>query len=118
MPVLKHAKKKLRQDVKREQENKRIKTMFKKLLKQAKAQPNAENFSKAYSALDKAAKEHVIHKNKAARLKSSIAKATDGKVSAPAKTKSAKTPAKAAPKKTVKAKSAKSSAKKTASKKK
>jgi small subunit ribosomal protein S20 len=103
MPVLKHAKKKLRQDVKREQANKSIKTMFKKLLKQAKANPNKETFSKAYSALDKAAKNHVIHANKASRLKSTLAKATDTKAAAPTKTALPKATTKSAKSKATKA---------------
>lgn len=75
MPVLKHAKKKLRQDKKRTVDNLKIKNLYKKLLKQAKAKPSAESISAAFSAVDKAAKKFIIHKNKAARLKSSLAKA-------------------------------------------
>lgn len=102
MPVLKHARKKLRQDVKRERENKHVKVMFKKLLKNAKANPTAASVSEAFRAVDKAAKKNVIHKNKAARLKSSLSKATGsassgqaaGKVSASAKKTTAKPAAK------------------------
>lgn len=78
MPVLKHAKKKLRQDVKRTRQNKRVKTLYKDLLKKAKATPNTETMSAAFSSIDKAAKLFVIHKNKAARLKSSLAKIASG----------------------------------------
>lgn len=105
MPVLKHAKKKLRQDVRREKENKKVKDTFKRLLKKAKAAPTSEAVRLAVQAVDKAAKEHVIHKNKAARLKSSLSKANGDsattKTSTTKKTATKKTPAKkASPKKT------------------
>lgn len=74
MPVLKHAKKKLRQDVKRTQANKSIKTIFKNLVKKAKTAKTPETISAAYKAIDKANKANIIHANKAARLKSSIVK--------------------------------------------
>ncbi|GIW61386.1 MAG: hypothetical protein KatS3mg089_0238 [Patescibacteria group bacterium] len=74
MPVLKHAKKKLRQDIKRTRANKRIKSLYKQLLKKAKENPTAEAVSVAFKAIDKAAKRNVIHTNKAARLKSALSK--------------------------------------------
>ncbi len=74
MPVLKHAKKKLRQDIKRTRANKRIKALYKQLLKKAKENPTAEAVSVAFKAIDKAAKRNVIHTNKAARLKSALSK--------------------------------------------
>lgn len=87
MPVLKHAKKKMRQDKKRTLQNKRVKSVFKALLKKARQNPSKESVSKAFSSLDKAAKQNIIHKNKAARLKSSLAKLlTDEKKPATLKT--------------------------------
>ena len=56
MPIIKSAKKKLKQD-------------------KAKKEPKANNLKKAYSLLDKAAKRKIIHKNKASRLKSQLAHA-------------------------------------------
>ncbi len=79
MPVLKHAKKKLRQDKKRTVDNLRIRKVYKKLLKAAKLQKTTEAVSAAYQAIDKAAKKNIIHDNKAARLKSSLAKVVSGK---------------------------------------
>jgi small subunit ribosomal protein S20 len=122
MPILKHAKKKLKQDKKRTIRNKQIKDTFKRLVKIAKIDKAAESVSKAFSAVDKAAKENIINKNKAARMKSSLTKhvASDAVVAtAPKKavgkkktTKKA-TAAKAAPKasKTTGAKKAKPSSK-------
>lgn len=74
MPVTKSAKKKLRQDKKRRERNKKLINLFKNLIKKAKKQPSEKTIRAAVAALDKAAKKNVIHKNKAARLKSSIAK--------------------------------------------
>jgi small subunit ribosomal protein S20 len=97
MPVLKHAKKKLRQDIKRTADNLRIKETYKKLLKAAKAKPSTESISKAFQAIDKAAKNNIIHDNKAARLKSALARtvsanprATDTSKQKTAKAKSSK----------------------------
>jgi small subunit ribosomal protein S20 len=74
MPVLKHAKKKLRQDVRRTRDNKRVKTLFKALVKKARVTKSDDTLSSAYQAIDKAAKQNIIHPNKAARLKSSLVK--------------------------------------------
>ncbi len=74
MPVLKHAKKKLRQDKKRTVRNAKVKQLYKDSLKKARTQPTVEAIRHAVSAIDKATKKHLIHKNKAARLKSSLAK--------------------------------------------
>lgn len=74
MPIIAGAKKKLRQDIKRAEQNRLIETAFKKVLRDARKYPKPELLQKAYSALDMAAKKHVIHKNKANRLKSRLAK--------------------------------------------
>lgn len=79
MPVLKHAKKKLRQDKKRAFDNLKIKNNYKKLLKAARAKKSADALALAYQAIDKAAKKNIIHDNKAARLKSSLANVVSGK---------------------------------------
>lgn len=74
MPITKSAKKKLRQDKKRTAHNRAIKQNIKSLLKNARRSPSSEAFSKLSSALDKAVKTHLIHKNTSARLKSRISK--------------------------------------------
>ena len=74
MPVIKSAKKKLRQDKKRTALNKKLKNLFEKLVKLAKKSPTDKNIKSAISATDKAAKKNIIHKNKAARIKSSLSK--------------------------------------------
>src|SRR5687767_12706500 len=95
MPLLKHAKKKLRQERKRELHNQSLTTAFKNLLKTAKKTQTAESVSKAFSAVDKAAKKNLIHKNKAAHIKSGLAKMTAGGAqAAPKKAAASKAPAK------------------------
>ena len=80
MPIIKSAKKKLKQDKKRTQKNLRYEIAYKKIIDQVKKHKKAdkafhlnEYLKKAYSAIDKAAKQKIIHKNKAARLKAKVA---------------------------------------------
>lgn len=100
MPVLKHAKKKLRQDKKRTLRNKKVRTVFRTLVKKATNNPTVEAVSEAFSQIDKAAKKNLIHKNKAARMKSSLAKMIGAEKKAPVKAKT-NTKKKAAVKKSV-----------------
>lgn len=93
MPVIKSAKKKLRQDKARTARNKAVEELMKKLLKKAKASPTSENIRLAVQATDKAAKKYIIHKNKAARVKSALAKIGSSKEGAKAPTTKAKTKA-------------------------
>lgn len=74
MPAIKSAKKKLRQDKKRQERNKQIKDDFKKAVKAAKAKPTLETIRIAVKASDKAAKSGIIHENKASRIKSFLSK--------------------------------------------
>lgn len=74
MPIIKQAAKKLRHDHKRSVEIKRVRSRLQKLVKSMRKTPTQKSLTRAFSALDKAAKTHVIHKNKAARLKARLAK--------------------------------------------
>lgn len=73
MPLLKHAIKKMRQDARKRIKNRKINTELKTVLKKAYENPNPENVSKAFSRIDKAVKINLLHKNTAARKKSSLA---------------------------------------------
>ena len=80
MPITKSAKKALRQNLTNRARNTAKKEAYKKAVKvyrkivvEKKADAAAE-LSKAFQALDKAAKTNVITKNKANRLKSRLAK--------------------------------------------
>lgn len=96
MPVIKSAKKKLRQDKKRQAHNDVVEQTMKKALKAAKKAPTAEAMRVATKATDKAVKHHIIHRNKAARVKSALAKLIAGK-EAPKTEKATATTAKKAP---------------------
>ncbi|OIN90034.1 30S ribosomal protein S20 [Candidatus Beckwithbacteria bacterium CG22_combo_CG10-13_8_21_14_all_01_47_9] len=72
MPILKSAIKKLKVDRRREKENAAIRQNYKEALKAARAKKSAAAVTKAFSALDRAAKKKIIHKNRASRLKSRL----------------------------------------------
>lgn len=74
MPVIKSAKKKLRKDKVREIKNSILRDSFKKALKDAAKKPSPEKVRTAIRAADKAVKNKLIHKNKAARIKSRLSK--------------------------------------------
>ncbi|EKD86833.1 MAG: hypothetical protein ACD_37C00133G0002 [uncultured bacterium] len=74
MPVTKQAKKKLRKDRKREIKNQVLKAGFKKIVKNTRKSPTVKRLSAAAKVIDKAAKKGIIHKNKAARIKSRLTK--------------------------------------------
>jgi len=74
MPLLKQARKKMRHDKKRTLQNKDKKIALKKLVKVMRKTPSVSNLTSVFSKLDKAVKTNLIHKNKANRLKSRLAK--------------------------------------------
>ncbi len=79
MPNIKSAEKKMKQDKKREKRNEKIVAEYEKSLRlviknKGKTKKGVSFIKDAYSKIDKAAKKHVIHKKKAARLKSRVAK--------------------------------------------
>jgi len=86
MPTILSAKKKLKQDVRRTAVNKVYRTKMRLALKEAREKKTAKAVMAAYSALDKAAKKRVIHKNKAARLKSRLIKLVKKTSKTPKKT--------------------------------
>ena len=79
MPVTKSAQKALKKDRRRMVVNQLIRRQFKAALKKARLDPNLKNLSQAAKILDRAAKKRVIHPNKAARLKSRLAKLSQKK---------------------------------------
>lgn len=102
MPVIKSAIKKLRRDRKREKENNAFRKTLDARVRAAKKQKNGKAVSSAVSILDLAVKKNLMHKNRAARIKSSLSKLSKPAPKAVSKT----------------AKSSKPSKKNTASKKK
>jgi len=74
MPITKSAIKKLRADKKKAIFNKATKTKAKTAMDNFKELLSLESLSKAFSAVDKAAKKGVIKKGKANRIKSRLSK--------------------------------------------
>lgn len=74
MPVIKSAIKKMRKDKVRTARNRSREDNLKALIKKAKLTKSKKDLQAAFSALDKAAKVHLIHPNKTARLKSRLSK--------------------------------------------
>jgi len=69
MPITKSAKKSLRVSLRQQKENSRVR----KLLKEAIRKSSKERLPEVFSAIDKAVKFGIIHRNKAARLKGRFA---------------------------------------------
>jgi small subunit ribosomal protein S20 len=78
MPNIKSAKKKLKQDAKKTRKNTTYKKTLRKTVKKT-GKMKSSDLKKAYSTIDKAAKKGLIHKNKAARLKSRISRSSSKK---------------------------------------
>ncbi len=74
MPVIKQALKKMRRDRKRTKDTMRVRDSVRSVVKSMRRTPSKKALSHAFQILDKAAKKNIIHKNKAARLKSRLAK--------------------------------------------
>lgn len=84
MTNIKGSQKALKQSKTRRELNNSIKSKIKTLLRSLKTNGKTpdilnENYKELQSVLDKASKNKVIHKNKAARLKSRIAKLANAK---------------------------------------
>ena len=69
---------------------KKVKNTYKLAIKTAKEKKDAKSVSVAFKAIDKASKKSMMHKNKAARMKSALSKLVGGSASnaAEVKTKS------------------------------
>ena len=119
MPLLPNAKKALRVSKRKTVVNSRVRSIVKTMVDKVKKSPTAENLRSAYSSVDTAVKQNLIHKNKAARVKAQLSKLVKpakkaekvavAKVATTTAKKAAakKTTKKAAPKKTTAKKTAK-----------
>jgi small subunit ribosomal protein S20 len=107
MPIIKSAKKRVKVAKKATIRNSKTKRSLKDALKAFSRSSSSASLKGAQSSIDKAAKKRVIHKNKAARLKSQAAKKAKA-----AGVKVTKTVAKKAPVKKVAPKTTKAKAKK------
>lgn len=84
MPVTDAAKKAVRRDENRTRYNNRRRKKMREAIKEVKSLVEEEDFAEAkealpaaYKAIDKAAKDSIIHQNKAARKKSKLSKMVD-----------------------------------------
>lgn len=74
MPVTKTAKRALRVSHKKTAFNSKLNEKLEIALRMAKKKPTDKNISTASSIIDRAAKKNLIHKNKAARIKSQLSR--------------------------------------------
>lgn len=74
MPLLQNAKKALRVSKKKAEQNRVVKSKMKTLIDKARKAISQASLSEAFSAIDRSARKHIIHPNKAARLKSQLSK--------------------------------------------
>ncbi len=72
MPILPNAKKALRVSERKTIVNSRIRSRLKTMMKKFRQEPSESLLADTMSAIDRAAKNKIIHKNKAARLKSQL----------------------------------------------
>lgn len=80
MPLIKSAIKKVRKDKSRTTRNQKREAILKTLVKKARKDNTPVALSKVFSALDKAVKVNLIHRNKASRLKSRLSKGNAGSI--------------------------------------
>lgn len=74
MPVTKSAKKALKQDIRRHSENQRVRVNLKLALDEYKKEMKETLLPSVYSAVDRAVKNNLVSKNKAARIKARLTK--------------------------------------------
>lgn len=103
MPVIKSAIKKARRDRTREKQNNAYRKELQNAVKKASREQSVSSISRAFSYIDKAAKKHIIHKNRAARMKANLAKLLPQTVTKTPVRKKKAAPQKTTSKKTTKA---------------
>ena len=106
MPIIKSAKKRVKVANKAAVRNSKTKRSLKGALKLFAKTPSSKSHSSTQSAIGKAAKKNVIHKNKAARLQRQAAKRAKAAGVKPTKSAAKAAPAKKAPAKKPAAKKA------------
>ncbi len=79
MPVIKSAKKALKQSIKKKDLNDQLRRNIREAIRVIRKTPSQETLTSVYSALDRAAKQHILHKNRVARLKSNYSRLVKAK---------------------------------------
>ena len=75
MPIIASAKKQVRSSARKRQRNAARRRTLKTAVKLVRVGPSTDSLHTAFKALDKAAQRGVIHRNRAARLKSRLSRA-------------------------------------------
>ncbi|MCA9348088.1 30S ribosomal protein S20 [Candidatus Saccharibacteria bacterium] len=117
MPIIKSAKKRVKQARKATIRNAKTKRSLRESIKSFIKNPTADSHSNAQSNLDKAAKKGLVHKNKVARKKRQLAATAKASGATPVKKATTKTVAKKAPAKATAKSVAKTATKKAPAKK-
>ena len=79
MPTHKSAEKRLKTSKRANERNRQLKTGIKTLIKKTEASADEASLKQTTSAVDSAARKSVIHPNKAARIKSRLARMVNKK---------------------------------------
>lgn len=79
MPILPSAKKALRVSQRKRKVNQKVRSLVRSRMRKLEEEPSQKNLDAAYSAIDKAVKKNVFHRNKGDRLKSQAAKIVEEK---------------------------------------
>jgi len=74
MPITSSAKKALRGSLRKAEVNRKIKSRVKTMIDKVKAEPTQANLAEAYSAIDRAVKGNIFHRNRGARMKAQLSK--------------------------------------------
>ncbi len=74
MPITRGAIRKQRADVRKQAVNSRVRGSVREVVAKMRKRPTAANLVKVFSMVDRAAKKKVLDRNKAARLKSRLAR--------------------------------------------
>lgn len=74
MPILANAKKALRSSKRKQVVNTRTRSRLRTMVDACRTAPSVEALNKAFSSIDIAIKNHIIHDNKGARLKRQLSR--------------------------------------------
>jgi ribosomal protein S20 len=74
MPILANAKKALRSSARKQVINTRTRSRLRTMIDACRTAPTGATLSNAFSSIDIAVKNHIIHDNKGARLKSQLSR--------------------------------------------
>ncbi len=74
MPILQNAKKALRASKRKAAVNSVVRAKMRSTVRKMQVTPSADVLNESFSSIDRAVKQNLVHRNKAARMKSSLSK--------------------------------------------